>query len=67
VSFEQHDEILTDLDKELNKLITQRIQLIGYLSIKVAQRDWHDVVHAAMDIQEVEAKHTVLLNVKERK
>jgi hypothetical protein len=62
-------EILTlinDLNSQLDKLTAHRIQLIAYLQLKVEQRDWHGVADAAMDIREVEAKHTVLLNVRER-
>ena len=59
-------ELITELNKELDKLTAHRIQLIGYLQLKVEQRDWHGVADAAMDIREVEAKHTVLLNVRER-
>jgi hypothetical protein len=62
-------EILTlinDLNSQLDKLIAHRIRLLAYLQLKVHQRDWYGVANAAMDIREVEAKHTVLLNVRER-
>lgn len=63
---EEYHEFVTELDKELDKLTAHRIQLIVYLQFKVEQRDWHGVADAAMDIREVEAKHTVFLNIRER-
>lgn len=38
--------------------------IVGYLRIKVEQRDWHGVADAANDLREMEAAYPVLRGAK---
>lgn len=38
--------------------------IVGYLRIKVEQRDWHGVADAANDLREMEAAYPVLKGAK---
>lgn len=41
---------------ELQRLEKARETLISYMLMKAAQRDWHGVADAAMDLRELEIK-----------
>ena len=48
------------MSNKLESLSNQKIGMVDYLRLKLAQEDWHGVADAAMDIREIEAKLQLL-------
>lgn len=41
-------------EKEIAAIQTRIITMMGYLQMKVEERDWHGVADAAMDLRDLE-------------
>ena len=56
--------LITDIVELQNSLIKEKQGMVEYLLLKVNKEDWHGVADAAMDIREIEAKLSVINDVK---
>ena len=46
----------------ISQLVARREQLISYLKMKVEEEDWHGCADACMDLREIDAKLSMIVD-----
>ena len=46
----------------IDQLIARRVKLIEYMKMKIEEEDWHAVADASMDLREIDAKLSMIVD-----